>query len=329
MDRTDKDNEIFDEIIGQEYAISILKSAIKKERIAPAYLFHGPEGVGRKKTALCFLEGLLNHGNSSARDRKRLRAFNHPDLYWVEPTYTYQGELITRSFAEEEGITKRNQPQIRLEQIRRIANFLGKQPIEGKASMVVIEDIELMQEAAANALLKTLEEPKQGVIILISSRPEKLLETIISRCQNIPFTRLKLESIQTILNKEARSFQILTSKSLTEEERSLLHLANGSPGSLLKNLNNWNEIPSELFSRLSNIPQNPLEALYLARDITDSLDEEKQLWLINWLAQKVWRETYNKNYILQLEKLRSQLLCYVQPRLGWEVTLIRLLDMKN
>ena len=81
-------------------------------------------------------------------------------------------------------------PQIRLNQIKEIIEFLGKKPLESKRSIVIIEDIERINESASNALLKTLEEPNTGIFILITQRSEKLLSTIRSRCQMVPFIRL-------------------------------------------------------------------------------------------------------------------------------------------
>ena len=79
---------LFGDLIGQPLAVDLLSAALAQERVAPAYLFAGPEGVGRQLAAVRFLEGLLADGQPSARERRRLLERNHPDLLWVCLLYT-------------------------------------------------------------------------------------------------------------------------------------------------------------------------------------------------------------------------------------------------
>ena len=166
---------IFQDLVGQKLAVTFLESAIKKKRPNNAYLFSGPEGVGRSLAAKRFLEGLITDGKGNTVERSSLESLNHPDLFWVEPTYLHQGKLVTKSNAKQEGLTQRNPPQIRLDQIRQVKTFLSRQPFKSPFAMVVIEDVESMAENAANALLKTLEEPGNGLLILISSGFAKII----------------------------------------------------------------------------------------------------------------------------------------------------------
>jgi len=78
---------------------------------------------------------------------------------------------------------------------------------------------------------------------------------------------------------------------------------------------------------LHAFPTQPIEALGLARDLTEALDGEQQLWMINWLQQHFWREQKNDQILRKLERLRVQLLSFVQPRLAWEVTLLNLMGL--
>ena len=96
---------LFEDLIGQPLAVNLLEAALRRQRLAPAYLFAGPEGVGRRLGALRFLEGLLADGHVSQRQRRRLLERNHPDLLWVEPTFQHQGRLYTRDEAEEAGLS--------------------------------------------------------------------------------------------------------------------------------------------------------------------------------------------------------------------------------
>ena len=317
--------ELFTDLIGQPSAIALLKAALEKNRVSTAYLFTGAEGVGRRLAALRFLEGLLTNGEKGLRERIRLESRNHPDLLWVEASYLNQGQIIPKSLAEKEGVNKRAPAQIRLEQIRGIARFLATPPIEAPRGMVVIEDIDQMAENAANALLKTLEEPGNGLIIVISARPERLLPTIRSRCQNISFVRLNSKDLEKVLNKYYVDNDMDISLGVNRQD--LIKLAGGSPGALISHIKAWESIPKELLRNLEHLPREPIQALSLARDLTTELDFEQQIWLIGWLQQRLWEKAYDARLIRRLEKLRSQLLRFVQPRLAWEIALIEIMPI--
>ncbi len=324
MNASNKFQELFEDLIGQPAAVSILSSALNKQRINNAYLFNGPNGVGRKLAALRFLEGVITGGLPSLRERRRLKSKNHPDLLWVEPTYLKEGQLIPKSIAEKELMGKRNYPKIRLEQIREVTRFLSRKPIESGRGMVVIEEVDEMAEMAANALLKTLEEPGNGFIILLSARSDCLLPTIQSRCQQIPFLRLRCDDLYTVMDHIRSENTNTIPHEFNEEE--LTYLASGSPGALIHHRKIKQEIPDDLWPRLENLPTKPIDALSLARDLTQSLNGEQQLWVINWLQHNLWRESLNPIHLKRLEKLRNQLLGFVQPRLAWEVALLEMIS---
>jgi DNA polymerase-3 subunit delta' len=314
---------LFSDLVGQPLAVALLQAALERDRVAPAYLFSGPEGVGRTLAALRFLEGVLADGRSDQRQRRRLEARNHPDLLWVEPTYSHQGRLVPRSEAEEAGVSRRTPPQLRLEQIRAVSRFLARQPLEARRGLVVIEEPEAMAESAANALLKTLEEPGHGLLILLSSAPERLLSTIRSRCQQIRFIRLGSDDMRTVLQGLEGDGSHRGSAALQEPD--LLALAAGSPGALLQHESQWQALPEELRTRLEQPPQTPAEALALARDLSESLSGEQQLWLLSWWEQHRWRQHHCERELQRLQRLRQHLLAFVQPRLAWEVALLDLL----
>ena len=306
---------LFGDLIGQPLAVDLLEAALDQQRIAPAYLFAGPDGVGRRLTALRFLEGVLAAGGSSSRERRRLVDRNHPDLLWVEPTFQHQGRLLSRAEAEEAGLSRRTPPQLRLEQIRGVARFLARQPVESARGMVVIEAAEAMAEAAANALLKTLEEPGHGLLILLTASPERLLSTIRSRCQLIRFLRLDSAAMHQVLERCG---------ALADDPPELLALAAGSPGALLDHRQRWSALPEDLTQRLKQRRDQPMEALALARDLCETLDGEQQLWLIDWWQQQLWTSGAGEQPLRRLENLRRHLLSFVQPRLAWEVALLDL-----
>ena len=317
---------LFSELQGQPLAQRLLIAALQNDRLAPAYLFSGPDGVGRRLAALRFLEGLLGGGDAVPRERRRLEERNHPDLLWVEPTYNHQGRLIPRSEAESMGVSKRTPPQVRLEQIRELSRFLARQPLQSPRGLVILEQPEAMAEGAANALLKTLEEPGHGLLILLSAAPERLLTTIRSRCQQIRFTRLSEKCMRSVLGKlpDGKGEEALA---MAASHPELLALAGGSPGALMDHVRMWNTIPEELRQRLQIPPSTPLQALGLARDVSEQLDGDQQLWMINWWQHNLWNASTQPQRLRRLYRLRQHLLSFVQPRLAWEVALLNLIEV--
>lgn len=162
----------FDSISGHQQQIKILKAAIEHERVAHAYLFDGPDGIGKKLVAKLFARAFLcesANGCGHCASCTQMAADSHPDFYPLEPDAT----------------------AIKIDQIRTLQPQLTLRSFVGRGKVCLINSAELLTPEAANALLKTLEEPTAGtLIILISSRPDSLLSTIRSRCQRIRFTRL-------------------------------------------------------------------------------------------------------------------------------------------
>lgn len=317
---------LFADLRGQPRAVALLTAALEQRRLAPAYLFAGPEGVGRRLAALRFLEGVIRQAPQAAQAtvglRRRLEQGNHPDLLWVEPTYQHQGRLVGVSQAEAEGVSRRTAPQIRLEQVREVSRFLARHPVEAPGPLVVLEGVEAMAEGAANALLKTLEEPGAGRLVLISAAPEQLLSTIRSRCQQIPFVRLTPEQVEAVLAGMPEAGTLAQADPGDPAE--LLELAAGSPGALLEQRRRWRELPEGLAGRLLELRADPMEALALARDVCEALEGDQQQWLLSWWQLALWRRRGPSVDLRRLERLRSQLRAHVSPRLAWEVALLQL-----
>ena len=312
----------FKNIYGQDLAIEILTSSISKQHIAPAYLFSGPEGVGKRKTAKVFINAILDRNFDKESTKRKIESNNHPDLLWIEPSYIVQGKSISQTKARSESVSMKSPPQIRLNQIKEIIEFLSKKPFESERSIVIIEDIERINESASNALLKTLEDTNTGLFILITQRPEKLLSTIRSRCQVVPFIRLNDNDVNKIIKKLEVAEEI---DDITNEKiKDLIDFSHGSPGSYLINLQFWQGISSSLRQKLEIKFDNQIELLKLAKEITDELNIEQQLWLVDFEQNRVWIKKNNSNIVKKLEDLRKQLLNYVQPRLAWEVTLLEI-----
>lgn len=316
--------ELFEDLLGQSQAVALLRAGLQQQRLAPAYLFCGPDGVGRRLAALRFLEGAIAGLDGSPSVRRRLQDGNHPDLLWVEPTYSEKGKLVPASQAEAAGVSRKAPPQLRLEQVRAVSQFLARRPVESSRCLVVMETVEAMAEGAANALLKTLEEPGDGMLILLTASPDRLLSTIRSRCQSIPFGRLDPQTLEAVLQRHGHG-----GMTQAGDPPELLELAAGSPGALLEQRAQWQALPEGLTDRCSafsapNGAQTPMVALSLARDLCEVLDVEQQLWLLDWWQLHLWRQRQDPAPLKRLEQLRSQLRSYVQPRLAWEVALLSL-----
>ena len=314
----------FSSLIGQPQAIELLTQAVMQNRIAPAYLFAGANGVGRSLAARGFIELIFTHTLTERTSRSdaikiiqtKLQKGNHPDVLWVEPTYQHQGQLLTPTQAAEKGLKRKAPPAIRLEQIRAITEFLGRPPLEASRNIVVLEQAETMAEAAANALLKTLEEPGKATLILIAPSPDSILSTLVSRCQKIPFVRLNIDGMSEVLTKTGNQ-EIL-------QHPTILNVAAGSPGEAINSYQQLQTIPSELLQIVSQPPKTYRNALELAKKVDKELDTEAQLWLADYLQQTYWNNLRQANVVQELEKAKKALRCYAQPRLVWECTFLSL-----
>ena len=178
----------FKQVIGQSRPVGILQNALLKNKPAHAYLFSGPAGVGKVFTALQFAKALncVNkpEGTPDSCDEcpscRNIGAGNFIDVSIIK--------LLS------------NKTQILIDQIRQIQSQVNLRPYEARYKVFIIQDAELMNDEAQSALLKTLEEPPvKSIIALVTSEPEALLATIISRCQSIRFSALKAEESKKIL----------------------------------------------------------------------------------------------------------------------------------
>ena len=255
--------DYFESLIGQTQAVELLTEAVSQNRIAPGYLFVGSNGIGKSLAARCFIELLFSANLTEPRlitsVQNRVRLGNHPDLLWVEPTYMNQGKLLSPKEAEEAGLKRKSPPQIRLEQVREISNFLSRPPLESARSIVVLEQAETMGEGAANGLLKTLEEPGKAALILIAPSVDSLLPTLISRCQKIQFNRLNPAAMAEVLQQGGFG-EILSNSEV-------MGMAQGSPGEAIAIWQQLQSMPDDLLQKVKKLPRNLRSALELAKEI--------------------------------------------------------------
>jgi len=179
----------FKDIWGQESAVRFLRGVIANQRVASAYLFVGSQGIGKATTALAFAL-MLNCEDPKKDDActqcgscKKILDGNHPDILMVEP------EKESRA--------------IRIHQIREIERQVGFSPVSARYRVTLVDPAERMTDEAANAFLKTLEEPPpRNVFILTVRDPGDLFPTIVSRCQRVPFKPLPPSYIADFLTHE-------------------------------------------------------------------------------------------------------------------------------
>jgi DNA polymerase-3 subunit delta' len=166
-------------LVGQSFARRILSSALASGRVASAYLFEGPPGCGKKTAALDLAAALVAPDDAAARTR--VLAGIHPDVRSFEPA----------------GAT------FKVEQTREILKECALRPVLGARRVFILDRVEAMNPAAANALLKSLEEPPSGLTwILVTTQRARILPTIASRCQSVRFHPLDQASLRSVLERK-------------------------------------------------------------------------------------------------------------------------------
>jgi len=273
----------FSEIIGQEVAVNILKKSIENNRCAHAYLFAGPDGVGKRTTAIAFAKALncrssCSDGCGRCDSCRKIEKGTHPDV-----------ELIS---AREGGLT------ISIDQIRKLQRRVSYKPLEGNWKVYIIDDAASATEEAANCLLKTLEEPPpQVVLILITDNIYRLLSTVRSRCQLILFKQIP----RTLIEKMLRDQYNVTS----DEARSLAWHSSGSIGRALyyleKKTPEFVEGLSEIFETGGSLIGDYGSLFQFSAEISG--DRESALELLNFLLADLGRKFVEKPSILRQKKI--------------------------
>ena len=172
--------QIFEDVVGQEHIERTLKNAIEQDKVSHAYLFTGPRGTGKTTTARLLAKALLcecgptSEPDGTCEDCQMIAAGEHPDVYELD--------AASRTGVE----------NVREEIIGRVSYA----PTRGRYKVYIIDEVHMLSTAAFNALLKTLEEPPSHVVfILATTDPQKVPETIHSRCQRFDFRRISTEAM--------------------------------------------------------------------------------------------------------------------------------------
>ena len=299
---------------------TFLKNIIKNKSLANGYIFYGAEGLGKKQTAFQFIKEIFKQSSPSEKVEERITNNNHPDLLIIEP----DSLLATRSSGSSdlEKTIKSGSEIIKIAQIRNIKTFLSQKSINSEKKIVLIIDAHLLNEAASNCLLKTLEEPSNGIFILITSKLNLLLDTIISRCQIVRFRSFSSKQIKSILKEYLDTSKLKINTKLKFED--LINSSNGSPIQLLKNIEIWNDFSDEIIGKLDSPIKSSLEILEISKSISEKLEISQQICLVNLIQTIWWRKTKNIRLVKKLENLKYFLRKSIQSRLAWEITLLKI-----
>lgn len=321
----------FTRILGQERVVNHLKQAWKRDKLHHAYLFCGPEGVGKTLTARELIKALNcdhpdSHGGCDGCPAcSKIDRGIHPDFIAIRP----------------EGV------QIRIEQIRNLQQQIANGPAWGRSRLCLLDMASDLNEAAANAFLKTLEEPPPGTFFVLLVRdPGELLPTIVSRCVSVTFNPLPLKLVEE---------KLLVEKGVPQEEaRALSLISGGSLGRAYRYLeSDFRKKQETWFSRLEELPKADLgQLLSWAKSWTGSREEVQEnmemgawcvrdlIWIRMGLADRISVPAHLEKRVRDLAFsrpeevwLRQLVLLYqaevlhrknVNAQLNWEVLLLDL-----
>lgn len=252
------------EIAGHSPILKFLKNSAKNDKLSHAYLFFGPEKLGKKKTAFEFIK-LLNCQDKNFEKRpcekcqscKDLEKRSHPDLLFIEP--------------------EKGKKEIGIAQIKNLIWQMSLQKYYSPFKAAMIDNAHLMNQESQNCLLKTLEEPKgKAVLILITAFPELLLPTIVSRTKKIGFSR--------VTDKELEKF--LKDRKIPEDKiKKLISAGWGRPGEIMDFLNNPEKLKEKekKIEELQKLENSPLNLRFeYAKKISQDPEQLKKILNI-WL----------------------------------------------
>ncbi len=303
-------------IVGHKKQWNFLRESFQKGRLTHAYLFTGPESIGKKRVAIEFAKLILceNSGDQPCNECQecyQIENLLHPDFLLIEPDHS-----VSR--------------KISIEEIRLLKEKLSVTS-SGKYKIAVVDNAHRLTQEAQSALLKLLEEPQgRKIIILVSEFPEVILSTIRSRTQLVHFHLVGEEEIESVLK----------SASLTKKEKEILMLiGKGRPGVIYQYLNNKDLLKEneKFLEDLLELKKSPLfKRFQYAKTLKDSEKKEKVLSV--WLAflRKTLLEgsvnsnsLWNTQHLIKLIKLLENIIhlfstTNINQRLALEIFFLEL-----
>jgi DNA polymerase-3 subunit delta' len=332
------------EVVGQERAVSLLKRGLANQSLSHAYLFTGPEQVGKRTLALVLARALNclsdNPPCGNCDVCRKIAAGRHADV-----------QVITLGAADTKEAKDKPQTEIGIGQIRDLQHAASLPPFEGRYKVFIIDGAEMMSGEAANALLKTLEEPVGRVVfILLTTSERRLPATIVSRCQRLELAPLNRASVAEALT---RQWGVEVSKAAL-----LAGLSRGALGWAVQAVRDEDLLQSrvERFARLDEVISGGIEARFsYARELSRDFGKDREevaatldLWLGWWrdlllakigcpelvvsrdrlsvLAAQVREHSLGqiRDFIGRLQAASVQLRCNANPQLVLEVLLLNI-----
>lgn len=276
---------LYNEIVGHQQIITILKNAVISDRVAHSYLFYGAPLIGKKTVARAFAQSLVCNepidgaACGSCVSCHKVAGGNHPDIHYIEPAGT----------------------TLKIEQVRNIQKEVKLKPFEGGKKVFIISQAESLTGQAANSLLKTLEEPPEHtVFILVADNPYTLLPTILSRCQHVPFNKVPVELIK----------EMLITKIQIEPKRAgfISVLSDGNPGyalQLVESEDILNKRDSAIDLAILVQKGNYLDFYKQSEELEKNKDDIIKIldFTLGWYRDiLVWQETGQENLLLNLDR---------------------------
>lgn len=277
-------------MVGHQKIIQLLSRSIKKNKIAQAYLFSGPEGVGKFALAEKFARSLINGGDFTLL-RNMVKNGNEGDESKSKrgKNKKFLSDLIILKpeIEEKRGVVKER--DIKIERIREVQKELSLYPSRGNYRVLIINNAHKMNKASQNALLKTIEEPNEtSIIILVTHEEGKLLPTVKSRCQKIKFNLVEDNEIEKLLENT----ELLSENSIFKSR--IISLSAGRPGWAVKMARDkkefyWRENTLEELKKISamDISQRLEMAEKFSKNIPEAIKKlEFWIWIMYSQAMK-------------------------------------------